>query len=66
MVDVSLPTVVIIHGWVATSNISWMVDLTDAYLNTSDYNVITVDWSPIANLDYISAVAEAKNVGKLK
>lgn len=62
-VDVSLPTVLIIHGWVDTSNDSWVEELTDAYITTGDYNVITVDWSPIANLSYLVSVADVKLVG---
>lgn len=62
--DVSLPTVFIIHGWETSSNNSWVVSLTDAYLATGEYNIITVDWSPIANQLYTTSVAEAKEVGK--
>lgn len=62
-VDVELPTVLIIHGWVDTSNDSWVELLTDAYLATGDYNIITVDWSPIANLSYFVSVADVKMVG---
>lgn len=63
-IDVSLPTVVLIHGWQTTSNNSWVVELTDAYIATGDYNIITVDWSPIAYLDYILSTIEVKNVGE--
>lgn len=65
-VDVSLPTVLIIHGWVDTSNDSWVEALTDAYLDTGDYNVITVNWSPIANLSYVVSVADVRLVGRCK
>lgn len=62
-VDVSIPTVFITHGWVDTSNDSWVERLTDAYLDKGDYNVITVNWSPIANLSYLVSVADVKLVG---
>lgn len=65
-VDVSLPTVVVIHGWETTSNDSWIVELTDAYIATGDYNIITVNWSPIAYLDYILARLAVKSVGESK
>lgn len=63
VVDISLPTIFIIHGWVDNSNGSWVEDLTDAYLTTEDYNIITVDWSPIANLSYFVSVSDVKVVG---
>lgn len=62
-VDISLPTVVLIHGWVDNSNDSWVEDLTDAYIDTGDYNIITVDWSPVANLSYLVSVFDVKLVG---
>lgn len=62
-VDVALPTVLIIHGWVDDSNDSWVEDLAEAYLSTADYNIITVDWSPIANLSYFVSVADVQAVG---
>lgn len=64
VIDISLPTVIIIHGWETSSNDSWVINLTDAYLSTGNYNIITVDWSAIANLLYPLAVAGVKPVGK--
>lgn len=40
-----------------------MADIAAEFLNESDYNVIVVDYSPIAELDYISAVADSKSIG---
>lgn len=64
VVDVTLPSVFIIHGWEATSNNSWVLNLTNAYLATGEYNIIAVNWSPIAEQFYPISVAEAKEVGK--
>lgn len=64
IVDISLPTVVIIHGWETTSNNTWVVGLTRTYLLTGDYNIITVDWSPVANQLYPISVLGAREVGK--
>lgn len=41
------PTVVLSHGWKSES--SDMDHIKDAYLSAGDYNVISVDWSPVAN-----------------
>lgn len=65
IVDVENPTVVIIHGWETTSNNTWIVGLTRTYLLTGDYNIITVNWSPIAYLLYPLSVAEVQNIGKI-
>lgn len=62
-IDITLPIVLIIHGWVDNSNDSWVERLTEAYLIQGDSNVITVDWSPIANLSYFVSVADVKLVG---
>lgn len=64
IIDVLLPTLFIIHGWEVSSNASWVVDLTNAYLSTGSYNVITVDWSRIAYLLYPISAAEARNIGR--
>lgn len=63
-VDVSLPTIFIIHGWEATSNDSWVVALTDAYLARGNYNIITVDWSQIASEEYLLASSQVKGIGE--
>lgn len=59
------PTFVLIHGWMMESNAAWVVDLTAELLEQGDCNVIAVDYTPISHqLDYISAVADSKPVGK--
>lgn len=63
-VDVENPTVFLIHGWTRSSNDSWIIDLTAEFLEEEDFNVIAVDYTPIAQLDYISAANDIKYVGK--
>lgn len=54
----------IIHGWIASHNESWVTLLTEAYLNSGDYNVIHVDWSKLASESGDVAVANANDAGK--
>lgn len=54
----------IIHGWIASHNESWVAELTEAYLEAGDYNVIHVDWSPLSAQTADIAVANANDVGK--
>lgn len=64
IIDVDRPFFVLIHGWSVDSNVTWVIELTDDLLDQGDYNIITVDYTPIANLDYISAVADSPSIGK--
>lgn len=61
--DVDLPFFVLIHGWSTNSTVDWVIDLTAELLDQGDYNVIAVDYTPIAELDYISAVADSPAIG---
>lgn len=58
------PIVVLIHGWSVNSTVGWVIDFTAEFLEQGDYNVIAVDYTPISQLDYISAVVDSKAVGK--
>lgn len=63
-VDVENPTVFIIHGWTTSSNDTWIIDLTAEFLAEEDYNVIAVDYTPIGQQEYATAVSNIKYVGK--
>lgn len=63
LVDTSLPVIFITHGWVDDSNDSWVDELTDAYLEKGDVNVITVDWSGPAGEFYPETVGDVKYIG---
>lgn len=57
-------TVVIIHGFMSHSNASWVHDMTRAFLEWGDVNVIAVDWSRGGNTwKYWRAVANTRRVG---
>lgn len=53
----------IIHGWIAARNESWIAELTEAYLEAGDYNVIHVDWSQLAAQTADIAIENANDVG---
>ncbi|KAL1505846.1 hypothetical protein ABEB36_005309 [Hypothenemus hampei] len=57
--------VFMIHGWRAAGNVSWIVDMAKAFQNIGVTNTLAVDWSPIAQENYIAAAADTKDVGRL-
>ncbi|XP_023947933.1 pancreatic triacylglycerol lipase [Bicyclus anynana] len=57
-------TVMIVHGFMSHSNASWVLDMTRAFLEWHDVNVIVVDWSRGGNTwKYWRAVANTRRVG---
>ncbi|XP_062528666.1 pancreatic triacylglycerol lipase isoform X2 [Bombyx mori] len=61
--DANRRTVLIIHGFMSHSNASWVNEMTRAFLDWADVNVIAVDWSGGGNTwKYWRAVANAKRV----
>ncbi|XP_068154425.1 phospholipase A1 [Drosophila tropicalis] len=62
--NASLPTRIMIHGWMSQSRGSFNRDLKDAYLKRGDYNVIVTDWSTnSANINYFSVVKLIESFG---
>ncbi|EDW63711.1 phospholipase A1 [Drosophila virilis] len=60
----SLPTRLIIHGWMSQSRGSFNRDVKNAYLKHGDYNVIVTDWSASsANINYFSVVQLIEEFG---
>ncbi|XP_034473511.1 phospholipase A1 2 isoform X1 [Drosophila innubila] len=60
----SLPTRIIIHGWMSQSRGSFNRDVKNEYLKRGDYNVIVVDWSSTsANINYFSVVKTIEEFG---
>ncbi|XP_034097571.1 phospholipase A1 [Drosophila albomicans] len=60
----SLPTRIIIHGWMSQSRGSFNRDVKNAYLKRGDFNVIVVDWSASsANINYFSVVKLIEEFG---
>lgn len=64
VVDVNKRIYFLTHGWLAARNTSWVVDATEAYLSTGDYNVVQVDYSDAANQSAEDAVKDSIILGK--
>ncbi|EDW75039.1 uncharacterized protein Dwil_GK19961 [Drosophila willistoni] len=58
-----LPTKIIIHGWTMSYQKIPNNELRTAYQSRGDYNIISIDWSAIAALNYIEAKIKAPRVG---
>ncbi|XP_030377233.1 phospholipase A1 2 [Scaptodrosophila lebanonensis] len=62
--NASLPTRLIVHGWMSQSLGSFNRDVKNAYLKRGDYNVIVADWSASsANVNYFSVVKLIEEFG---
>ncbi|CAB3240370.1 unnamed protein product [Arctia plantaginis] len=58
------PLKVIVHGWNSNGNSAINPQVTSAFLDTQDCNVIVVDWRGVANGAYTSAVRGVPGVGQ--
>lgn len=63
VVDVENPIAILIHGWTSESNTTWVEEVTEAYLDTGDYTVITVDYYSVGQEFYLTSVADIRQVG---
>lgn len=62
-IDASKIFHIIIHGWISSHDTEIFKNMTDAYLEQDDCNVILVDWrEPAAEAVYVSA-NNTKGVG---
>ncbi|XP_057670438.1 lipase member H-A-like [Diorhabda carinulata] len=62
--DATKPTKIIIHGYNSNMNISALVEIRNEYLRTKDFNIFTVDWSPLNQSPcYLGAVINIRHVG---
>ncbi|XP_043643610.1 pancreatic lipase-related protein 2-like isoform X4 [Drosophila teissieri] len=62
--NASLPTRLMIHGWMSQSRGSFNRDVKNAYLKKGEYNVIVADWSSSsANINYFSVVKLIETFG---
>lgn len=52
------------HGWDGSSEDKYCQNMKVAYLIKGDYNVILLDWSPVASKNYVEAFFKVKTVGK--
>ncbi|XP_063827804.1 lipase member H-like [Ostrinia nubilalis] len=62
--DSSKPIKVIVHGWNGDGSNSMNRQLTEAFLQDGDYNVFVLDWSQLANRNYLTAKNGVPAVGR--
>ncbi|KAF2886219.1 hypothetical protein ILUMI_19954 [Ignelater luminosus] len=55
--------ILIIHGWLQSASQSWIIQMKDVYLNQTAANIIVVDWSRSAGINYASSVCAVPQVG---
>ncbi|XP_043498851.1 pancreatic triacylglycerol lipase-like [Polistes fuscatus] len=61
----SRKTKFITHGWKSSSMSSGFIDMKEAYLQHDDYNIILVDWEPLAaSTFYLGPMQNTVRVGK--
>lgn len=65
-IDFNSTLVFIVHGWTSSANQSWMLEMTQAYLDRGNYNVITVDWSKAADQVYSISAGYVNHIGKYR
>ncbi|XP_077543318.1 pancreatic triacylglycerol lipase-like [Haemaphysalis longicornis] len=59
------PLKIITHGLGGNGNLTYLAQMTDAFLRLEDGNVVVVDWARGASLpDYVQACANAELVGR--
>ncbi|XP_050298571.1 phospholipase A1 member A-like isoform X2 [Anthonomus grandis grandis] len=62
--DPSNPTKIITHGFMSSIKNDVVTLIKDAYLETSSYNIIGMDWSALCHTEYVSAMRGAKIAGQ--
>ncbi|VEN41306.1 unnamed protein product [Callosobruchus maculatus] len=63
--DPRRPTKIIIHGYNSDMDLSALVEIRKEYLKSQDYNIFTVDWSPLGQAPcYVGALWNIRQVGK--
>lgn len=54
--DKTKDTKLITHGWMSSGKSDYCTNLTKAYLQKSDYNLIIMDWSAISGININSRI----------
>lgn len=65
-INPKLPFKFITHGWVDWGNNSWIQNLSNAFLDRGNYNVIPVNWHNLAQQTYVSSARATRKVGNDK
>lgn len=64
-VNIQLPFKFLVHGWLDWGNNSWIQNMSYAYFERGDYNVIAVNWHNLAQQTYyVSATRATRQVGR--
>lgn len=61
--NTSIPTKIIIHGWLDDGFEDWLIEMKDVILEKEDVNVILVDWHGGSGWPYQTAVANTQIAG---
>lgn len=56
-------TAIYIHGWLEASNVTSVINTTQAYLVNGNYNIVVLDWGELAAGAYTTAVENVIVVG---
>lgn len=62
-INPNLPFKFIIHGWIDWGNNSWIQNLSYAFLDLDNYNIIAVNWHNLAQENYLAAAQATRGVG---
>lgn len=62
-INPKLPFKFIAHGWVDWGNNSWIQNLSNAFLERGNYNVIPVNWHNLAQQAYLNSARATRKVG---
>lgn len=62
--NISLKTILLIHGWLSVYNSTNNLLLGHTYLDERDVNIVYVDWDKWANLSYMDSVNLLSRVGE--
>ncbi|XP_060523597.1 phospholipase A1 3-like isoform X2 [Cylas formicarius] len=63
-IDPSEPFKVIIHGWRAEGNSTWIKEMALAYHHIGVRQVLSVEWSSLASKDYVTAASSTRKIGQ--
>ncbi|XP_045462017.1 pancreatic lipase-related protein 2-like [Harmonia axyridis] len=63
--DADRPAAIIIHGWTHGKDTPWMIEMREAMANKSVWNVIIVDWAPLARTLYTEARVHSPTVARI-
>lgn len=63
-VNLQAPFKFLVHGWLDWGNNSWIQEMSYAFLDRGDYNVIAVNWHSLAQQAYPTSARSSRQVGK--